>query len=72
MKRESTMIRLALTVLPLAPAGAAHAQQVPPYTIRRPNAGFTISFSANPRMVAGTVHSKKTPRESFGKKSQVF
>jgi hypothetical protein len=25
---ESTMIRLALTVLPLAPAGAAHAQQV--------------------------------------------
>lgn len=57
MKPESTMIRLALTVLPLAPA---HEQQVrAPYTIRRPNAGFTISFSSNPRMVAGTVHSKK-------------
>ena len=28
MKRELTMIRLALIVLPLAPAGAAHAQQV--------------------------------------------
>jgi hypothetical protein len=72
MKRESTMIRLALTVLPLAPAGAAHAhRRVPPYTIRRPNAGFTISLSATPAWWPGLFTQQKTPRESNREKTGV-
>jgi len=67
---ESTMIRLALTVLPLAPA---HPQQVRA-ALHYPQAKCRLhDISSNTRMVVGTVHSKKTPRESFDRgKNQVL
>src|SRR6266851_2311504 len=65
-KPESTMIRLALTVLPLAAAGAAHAQQVRA-ALHYPQANCRLHDIVlfQPPHGSRDCSFKKTPCESF-------